>query len=187
MLRHILFYTVWYSSILYGTVFCNRLPYPSKLPCLASVSPCFSYALASPFILLPTPFSCIYRHSRATVHNQVARSIPHTLQSLQLWPRIALSAEQSTELHHQIVLPHHFFHLVVSWASSNTKPIEHRTSNIARRTSNVEHRKSNIEPNGRSNIDRIEHQSHWTLVASNIDQTKPDRTNPTVRIRPPST
>jgi len=54
-----------------------------KLPCLASISPCFSHALASPFISLPTPFSCIYRHSRARFTIKLLGQF-HTLQKLTL-------------------------------------------------------------------------------------------------------
>jgi hypothetical protein len=39
----------------------------------------FQLRIGLPFHLITYPFFVyIYRHSRATVHNQVARSIPHT-------------------------------------------------------------------------------------------------------------
>ena len=107
----------------------------------------------------------------------------HTLQSLQLWARIALPAEHpdrttgshyllshqsTTSFKKSLLLPPlqclELLHL------PNGRTIEHwsyRTS-IA------------------SNIDHIEHRLHWTSIESNIDWTEPDRTNPTVRTRPPS-
>ena len=133
--------------------------------------------------LLPSTF-LIYLYHSTSIDLELSRLCNSTYcKSLQLWPRIALSAEQSTELHHQIVLPHYFFHLVVSRASSNTKPIEHRTSyvehrtsNIERRTSHVEHRTSNIASRT-SKIEHrtkrtIKHRSHRISIALNIGYIK---------------
>ena len=99
----------------------------------------------------------------------------HTLQSLQLWARIALPAKPSIYYLIQEVTTSSTF--AVSWASSSTKRTDDWTLIV-------------------SNINCIEHRSHRTSIALNIDRIEhwlnrtrpyePDRTNPTVRTRPPS-
>ena len=92
----------------------------------------------------------------------------HTLQSLQLWARIALPAKPSIYYLIQEVTTSSTF--AVSWASSSTKRTDDWTLIV-------------------SNINCIEHRSHRTSIALNIDRIEhwlnrtrpyePDRTNQT--------
>jgi hypothetical protein len=135
----------------------------------------FSYLLPH-YVLSPPPSSCIYRGSRATFTIKSFIQF-FTLQSLQLWARIALPADQSIGshylLHHQsttsfkkslLLSP-----LQVSRASSSIKRTDDRPQ-----STNVPDRRTNwrIKLRVRNVKIRFSQDASWTLTWNLPDQIK---------------